>query len=524
MATGRRAAIYARVSSEQQEQDGTSLDTQLAACREYAAKQGYEVVAEYREVFTGVNLWDRRELTALRESMRRGEVDVVIAYAIDRLSRDPVHLGVILSEADHYGAAVEFVTEPLDNSPEGQLIRFVRGYAAKVEHEKFRERSMRGRRARAEAGKLIHGPRPLYGYAWADAERTRYVINPETAPVVQRIFREAAEGRSLRSIARGLTDDGIPTPTGKREWTMTTVQKILKNPYYTGDARAWTWKSRGGYVRAYDAGVPLPEGTVPPLVDRATFEAIQVQLERNRARAARNNRNPEAALLRGGYVRCGYCGRTMHVHKNSGKPAYRCGGAQFRPGSCPMPVIAVHVLDEAVWERVEAILTRPEIVADELARLQADDPTAADLAAVDRLLQQVDRQRANLTQAIGLTDDPDAVAALMAELERVAARRRQLEAEREGILHRREAWEAARANLADLMSWCERVAERLGELTYEQRRLALDALGISVQVFQAKDPDNPRYIITAKLPLDDIVSPSTVRYWPRSRWRRPRRR
>ena len=163
MVTGRRAAIYTRVSSEQQEQDGTSLDTQLAACREYAAKQGYEVVAEYREVFTGVNLWDRRELTALRESMRRGEVDVVIAYAIDRLSRDPVHLGVILSEADHYGAAVEFVTEPLDNSPEGQLIRFVRGYAAKVEHEKFRERAMRGRRARAEAGKLIHGPRPLYG-------------------------------------------------------------------------------------------------------------------------------------------------------------------------------------------------------------------------------------------------------------------------------------------------------------------------------------------------------------------------
>ncbi|ACZ39651.1 recombinase family protein [Sphaerobacter thermophilus] len=524
MGNGRRAAIYARVSSEQQERDGTSLDTQLAACRQYAAAHGYEVVAEYREVFTGVNLWDRRELTALREAMRRKEFDVVIAYAIDRLSRDPVHLGVILSEADHHGAAVEFVTEPLDNSPEGQLIRFVRGYAAKVEHEKFRERAMRGRRARAETGKLIHGPRPLYGYQWADADKTRLVVNPETAPIVQRIFREAAEGRPLRAIARGLTDDGIPTPTGKPTWSMTTVSKILKHPHYTGDARAWTWQSRNGYVRNHEAGLPLPEGTVPPLVDRATFELVQEQFARNQARAARNNRNPEAALLRGGYVRCGYCGRAMHVHKNSGKPAYRCNGREYRRGSCPMPVIAAHVLDAAVWERVEAILTRPEIVAEELARLQTDDPTAADLAAVDRLLQQVDRQRANLTQAIGLTDDPDAVAALMAELERVAARRRQLEAEREGILHRREAWEAARANLADLMSWCERVAERLGELTYEQRRLALDALGISVQVYRASDPDYPRYVITAKLPLDEVVFPSRVHYWPRSRWRRPRRR
>ncbi len=74
-------------------------------------------------------------LRALREAIRRREIEVVIAYAIDRLSRDPVHLGVILSEAEHAGVAVEFVTEPLDDSPEGQLIRFVRGYAAKIEHE-----------------------------------------------------------------------------------------------------------------------------------------------------------------------------------------------------------------------------------------------------------------------------------------------------------------------------------------------------------------------------------------------------
>jgi site-specific DNA recombinase len=145
-----RAAIYCRVSTVGQEADGTSLVTQEAHCRSYAVAQGYQVdeAYVYRDVYTGTELWERPHLTTLREAIRQHAVTVVIAYAIDRLSRDPVHLGVILSEAEHHGVAVEFVTEPLDNTPEGQLIRFVRGYAAKVEAEKIRERSIRGKRAR----------------------------------------------------------------------------------------------------------------------------------------------------------------------------------------------------------------------------------------------------------------------------------------------------------------------------------------------------------------------------------------
>src|SRR5215207_3978398 len=152
-----RAALYVRVSTIGQEQEGSSLDTQEAACRKHATAHGYTVdeTHVYRETFSGVELWQRPRLTELRAAVRHREVGVVIAYAIDRLARDPVHLGVIVSEAEHAGVPVEFVTEPLDGSPEGQLIRYVRGYAAKVEHLKIRERSMRGKRARVESGKLL---------------------------------------------------------------------------------------------------------------------------------------------------------------------------------------------------------------------------------------------------------------------------------------------------------------------------------------------------------------------------------
>jgi site-specific DNA recombinase len=139
-----KCATYCRVSTAKQSEEGTSLSTQAAACRRYAADHGYAIIEAhaYREVYSGAELWDRPMMSALRAAIRERSVDVVVCYAIDRLSRDPVHLGVVITEADHVGVAVEFVTEQLDDSPEGQLIRFVRGYAARVEREKARERTI----------------------------------------------------------------------------------------------------------------------------------------------------------------------------------------------------------------------------------------------------------------------------------------------------------------------------------------------------------------------------------------------
>jgi DNA invertase Pin-like site-specific DNA recombinase len=145
----KRTAIYPRVSTGHQEHDGTSLASQEEQCRRFAAQRGYVVDESrvHRGVHTGTELWEWPQLSRLREAVRSHDIDVIIAYAIDLLSRDPVHLGVLISEADHHGVSVDFVTEPLDNSPEGQLIRFVRGDAAKVEHEKNRDRTLWSLRA-----------------------------------------------------------------------------------------------------------------------------------------------------------------------------------------------------------------------------------------------------------------------------------------------------------------------------------------------------------------------------------------
>ncbi len=360
-----RAAIYCRVSSRGQEQEGTSLESQLDHCQQYAAGSDYTVdeAHVYREVHTGTELWERPQLTRLREVIRRREVRLVVAHAIDRLSRDPVHLGVVLSEADHAGVEVHFVTETIDSTPEGQLIRFVRGYAGKVEHEKFRERAQRGKCSRVASGRPLPGPRPLYGHQWADEDKTALAPDEAAACVVRRIFAECLTGRSLRSIARGLESEGVPTPTGGAHWNPSTLRYILTNPAYIGQAVAWqfryTRRPGGRYdrqLRDPQERVQLPEGVAPPLVDKTTFEAVQGRLAANRADAGgRPLRDPEAALLKG-MARCGYCGGKLRVHwqrrgggngRTEPVATYTCN--QRDRYGCPEFRIVAAQIDAQVW-------------------------------------------------------------------------------------------------------------------------------------------------------------------------------
>jgi len=498
-----RAAIYVRVSSSRQEDEGTSLATQEARCREFAGQHGasLEEFDIFRETHTGTELWERSQLTALRSAIRQHTVDLVVCYAIDRLSRDPVHLGVVLSEAEHHGVAVEFVTEPLDGSPEGQLIRFVRGYAAKIEHLKIQERTVRGRRARVEAGKLLPGGKPIYGYRWRDETKAAFKIDDVTAPVVRRIFMEAAGGKGLRQIAADLTRDGIATPTGRgARWQPSTIAQLLHKPAYIGKAFGWGWRKAGVTPQRFDPtkAIVLPDGTIPALVDVETWQAVQGILTRNKARAIRSAKNPESALLRGGYVRCGYCGHVMRARPVSGGGAeYVCNQPSHYPGSCHRHGIRASILDAAVWTRAMAILTEPETVGREIERLRTEDPTENDLATIDRAISGIERQRSNLARAVALLDAEDAAAPLIAELKGLGDRKRQLSAERETILRRQESWATNQADLDGLEQWCRTVAENAANLSYHDKRMALDALGFGVTLYRADH--EPRYVITADL-------------------------
>ncbi len=509
--TPTRCAVYIRVSDPKQEREGASLEVQEEQCRAYAAEHGHVVVDLYREILTGTLMDERPELSRMREAIIRREYDRVVVWRLDRLGRDPDHRVYLRVEWQRHGVSVESVTDPTEQSREGHLIDYISGYAAWLERESIVRRTQEGRRKRATSGKLLPARRPFYGYAWRDEGKGAYDVDPTTAPVVRRIYRETLAGASLRRIAKGLEADGIPTPTGGTRWSVGTLYHVLVNPAYCGEARALRWRSQRvgakGYraeLRAETEQVMLPPGTVPALVNTADFLAAQERLLRNRERAARNNRQPEAALLRAGFIRCGHCGHRLVTTRRAYGVVYR-GSGRVADLGCRCGEMNADLLDAAVWERVAGILTDPAVVARELDRLHADDPTEDDLKGADRAIAAVEKQQANLARRFGLVEDDDAATPLAAELNRLAAQKRALLAERDGVLRQQETRRAAKERLAHVEAWCRKVAANLGDLTYPQRRTALEALGVDVELYRADH--TPRWRITAALPMEDPCAP-----------------
>lgn len=416
-----RVAIYIRVSSTEQA-EGYSLATQEEHCRSYCDERGYQLVAEpFTDVYTGAQYRERPGLSGLRQLVRDGAVDVILAHALDRLSRNQAHLYVLAEEAEDHGARLEFITENFEDSAVGRFIRSAKAFAAEVEREKLTERVIRGRKARIASGKLASRPKALYGYTFTDNARGCYVLNDAEAQIVRCIFTECLAGRPINQIRISHNDDGVPSPSGKPYWAHTTIHRTLTNQAYTGQAVAW----HGEFA--------LPDGVIPPLVTKEEFEAVGDRLKHNKQFALRNTLRPEHALLRGGYVKCGHCGRTVQVVRNLDRALYRCYRADEKAGYCPGSAMLASLLDKPVWDRVTAILSDETLIERELERLMREDPTAADEEAIERARKGLSKQETNLTRALAMVEDSAAMAPIVQELQQIAERRAELDAEYERI-------------------------------------------------------------------------------------------
>src|SRR5215212_8859344 len=227
-----RAITYARVSTDAQERDGTSLDTQERACQEFARTQGWLVVESVRDAASGFSL-DRPGIVRVRQLLRQGVADVVIAYAVDRLSRNQNQIGVMFDEIQQAGARLEFVTERFEDTAVGRFILAARAFVGEVEREKMSERTTRGKIERARSGRMPQGfGRGCYGYVYLP-KLGRREIEPFQAEVVRRIFTRYTELRSFDRVSHELNEGGITTFEDRR-WHPIGVKRVLQNESYIG--------------------------------------------------------------------------------------------------------------------------------------------------------------------------------------------------------------------------------------------------------------------------------------------------
>jgi site-specific DNA recombinase len=242
----RRVAGYVRVSQERAAKNGYSLGAQEQEVRRFVVYKGWTLVDLYREEGVSGYRKDRPAMDRLLADAKARKFDVAVFPSIDRAGRsvrDVIEIDRALRVA---GVDTVFLREGVDTStPTGELFRNIMASRAEFEGRVISERLSKGKRKKASEGGYTGGWVP-YGYRRTD--ETTIAVVPDEAVVVKRIFRWAAEGQSLPSIAKTLRDENAPTRNGGA-WRPSTIWVMLRNRFYTGRV-----EFDGGLIRSqYDA-------------------------------------------------------------------------------------------------------------------------------------------------------------------------------------------------------------------------------------------------------------------------------
>jgi site-specific DNA recombinase len=380
-----KVAIYIRWSTDDQGQ-GTTLQTQLERCRHYLASQGWQFrddLVYIDDGFSGGTL-HRPALTRLRADVDAGRVECVVVYKIDRLSRSVVDIVDLVLREWEGRCFVKSTTEDVNTvTPAGKMFFYMLISFAEYERSLIRERTLGGKRKRAEQG-LNPGFRPPFGYTRGAGPGTLRVV-PDEAAGVRQVFARYLQGEGAAQIAARLGAAGALRRG--RAWTTLAVRRTLANPLYAGILRYGTLET---------------PNAVPPLVEPSVWAEVQALLGA-RGRKTGGRRPTYSSYLLSGLARC-QCGAPVQG-KRAGRHAYYVCTARKREGrtACAAPHLPV--------ARVEAV------VADQVRQRLADFPSGRLATALRTHLAGVKAALVNGRKA----QDRRRVAELLIERERVSA-------------------------------------------------------------------------------------------------------
>ncbi len=455
----------------------TACRRSLEACREYASKHGFEVIAEITDDCPGAILVaERPGGRQVYDLIEGGEADVVIQYTIDRAARDkrpyPIEFLIFLRDVQDAGAELHFVDT---GRADGSMLDVFKAWQASEERRKIRERTMRGRAAAARAGKLVRGGSPPYGYVYWDGT---LAIKPEEAAVIRRMF-DLYLGRgekrlSVASIAERLTADGVPPPRGGKGWHDNTIRRILDAEKLVG-------------VFTY-AGIRIEKPELA-ILDRETWEAAQARRERNKALAKRNRKYEYLLSCR---VKC-TCGHSMFgstLTDKGGRRIYRCHGritGRKHLINCREPRIDATEADDKVWNWLKDLLTDPANLSaglDEMALRREEELELKKrrLAVVDAALEKIGRKIKRLARAFADAEDDTTAEAFKIELRRASRENDAFVAERATLAIEIEHGAMTPEKRKAIMGLAERIRLEVETADFEQKRNLLEALGVQVRL------------------------------------------
>lgn len=315
-----RAALYTRVSTEDQAREGYSLDVQRDYLIDFAKRQNWEIHSPdtknkiYQDDgYSGYSL-DRPALNRLLEGARAKRFDLILVYKLDRFSRRLKDLLNLLDELETLGIEFKSATEPYDTtSSSGKLMLQQLGSFAEFERNRIIERVFPGMVRSIKEGNW-HGARhaPL-GYFY-DKPRKRLVVVKKEEALVKEIFAKYLSGLSTQKIAGELYRKGITTRSGG-PFNSSLVRRILRNKLYIGrivwnthhyDRKQKTSRGYCRYVKNDFSQIIEAEGKHKPIISEEDFLRCQSLLDRNRRGSFVRKRERDYPLS--GVIACARCG------------------------------------------------------------------------------------------------------------------------------------------------------------------------------------------------------------------------
>lgn len=418
-----RAAIYARFSSENQNEKST--DDQIALCRELCEREGFKVVAVFQDrAVSGSSAVNRPGFQKMMRAAESKSFDVLVAEDVDRVSRDQGDWHTTRKRFEFLGITVHTATGKVT-----KLDGALRALMGEMFIENLVVHTRRGMEAVLRDGRRAGGK--AYGYQPVPGKPGELQIVEEQAAVIRRIFKEYVEGRTVRDIAGRLNKDKVAPPSGLR-WNASTIQGsaqrgsgILQNEIYIGQI-VWNKVSMvkdpttGKRLSRPNPASQHKRANAPHLriIDDETWAAV-----RAKRRSIIKPTMHRVPRLLSGLLRCPVCGGGMgSVGLHRGEPRVQCSTYR-ESGSCTNSrMVNRNKIEAAVLEGLREVLKDPaywkhylKVYNDE--RRQLASGAARDRAKLETRAGQIKRETERFVDAIAQGAPADVIAPKLRALE-----------------------------------------------------------------------------------------------------------
>lgn len=393
----RRVAGYARVSTDSDEQF-TSYEAQIDYYTQYIKNHAdWEFVKVYTdEGITGTNTRHREGFNLMIEDALAGKIDLIVTKSVSRFARNTVDSLVTVRKLKEKGVEVFFEKENIYTlDSKGELLITIMSSLAQEESRSISENVTWGHRKRFADGKILIPYANFLGYR-KGADGLPEIVEEE-AEIIRRIFKMFMLGETSTGIARQLTAEGIPTPRGKSKWRCTTIDSILQNEKYKGDAllqKTYTIDFLTKKKKDNEGEIPqyYVANSHPAIIPPQEFDLVQAEITRRKAiRSRYSGGHVFATKLICGDCGCFYGQKTWHSTSKYKCVIWQCTNKYNGEAKCNTPHLYEHELKEMFIKAYNAVTTEKQSLIEDCRLMQSQLTETGQLEAeIDELQAELD--------------------------------------------------------------------------------------------------------------------------------------